>query len=85
MTHHKLKTYPKYFDAVARGEKRFEIRRDDRNYQPGDLVTLQRFHPGTQQYTGAEMDFQIGYVLRHAQVFGIEKGHCVFDLKEVHS
>jgi hypothetical protein len=31
MTTHTLKTYPVYWDAVDRGEKTFEIRREDGN------------------------------------------------------
>ena len=29
MTEHVLKCWPQYFDAVKRGEKNFEVRRDD--------------------------------------------------------
>ena len=38
MTEHIVKTHPVYFDAVKRGDKRFEIRRDDRGYQKGDSL-----------------------------------------------
>ena len=37
---HQLKTLPVYFDAVERGEKTFEVRRDDRGFQKGDVVRL---------------------------------------------
>jgi hypothetical protein len=82
MKTHQLKTWPKYFDAVARGEKRFEVRRDDRDFEVGDIVTLQRFDPKKNAFTGAEMNFQIGYILR-GSVFGIEAGHCVFGLQDL--
>jgi hypothetical protein len=42
---HDLKTAPVYFDAVERGEKTFEIRRDDRGFQKGDTVRLFCFDP----------------------------------------
>ena len=32
---HILKTWPNYFDAVKRGEKPFEVRRDDRGCTGG--------------------------------------------------
>jgi hypothetical protein len=40
MTTHKVKCWPSYFDAVARGDKTFEVRYDDRGYQAGDTIVL---------------------------------------------
>ena len=45
MTEHKLKCWPVYFDAIERGEKNFEVRRDDRGFQKGDIIELQRTYP----------------------------------------
>ena len=42
MTTHVLRTLPHYFDAVARGHKTFEIRRNDRMFQVGDVLKLVR-------------------------------------------
>lgn len=42
MTEHILKTLPPYWDAVLRGDKTFEVRRDDRGFQKGDTVALVR-------------------------------------------
>ena len=39
---HRLKTWPQYWDAVASGDKTFEVRRDDRGFQKGDIVELVR-------------------------------------------
>lgn len=43
--HHELKTWPRYFDAVKRGDKSFEVRRDDRGYAVGDTLVLREFEP----------------------------------------
>lgn len=43
-THH-LKTLPAFFDAVDRGEKTFEARVNDRGFQTGDVLVLQRYAP----------------------------------------
>lgn len=39
---HRLKTWPQYWDAVHSGDKTFEVRRDDRGFQKGDIVELVR-------------------------------------------
>lgn len=39
---HILKTWDVYWDAIERGEKLFEIRRDDRGFQKGDILILRR-------------------------------------------
>ncbi|EGO5031448.1 MULTISPECIES: DUF3850 domain-containing protein [Bacteria] len=37
-TIHELKILPEYFEAVVSGNKRFEIRKNDRNYKNGNIV-----------------------------------------------
>lgn len=48
-THH-LKALPVYFDAVLRGDKPFEIRKNDRGFQTGDMIVLEEFDPATANY-----------------------------------
>lgn len=87
MTEHVLKTWPVYFDAVARGEKTFEGRRNDRGFQAGDTVVLQRTDEvdtwavelDDRGRPAHEMRFKVGFVLTGGQ-FGIAEGWCVFSL-----
>ena len=60
MKRHEIKILPKYFRLVATphgGVKRFELRKDDRNYQAGDTVTLREWDG--QEYTGNHSGYQI--------------------------
>lgn len=43
---HNLKTVRPYIDDVRSGIKPFEVRKDDRNYQVGDTLTLQSYENG---------------------------------------
>lgn len=38
---HNLKINPEYFERIWSEQKRFEIRKDDRNYQVGDQLILE--------------------------------------------
>lgn len=74
---HELKIWPQYFCRVADGSKTFEVRKNDRGFQPGDIVVLREWNPEKQvldehpmghdvsygDYTGRQLDFNIGYVL----------------------
>lgn len=90
MTEHVLKTHAGAWDAIERGEKRFEIRRNDRFFQRGDIVVLRKTDdkglyyataPGT-KFGTLDLRFRIGWMLQGGQ-FGLEAGYCVFQLEEI--
>lgn len=58
---HELKTLPKYFKAVKLGHKTFEVRKDDRDFQVGDILLLKKWDDG--QYLVDELKVKITYVL----------------------
>lgn len=86
---HRLKTLPDYWNAVLEGDKTFEVRRDDRGFQKGDileLVRLKKNHTGwVEDRTGDNHPFvlerRIAYILTGGQL-GIEPGYVVIGLKK---
>lgn len=60
---HDLKILPEYFDLVQSREKTFEIRKNDRNYQIGDIVVLKEWDLIKQEYTGRTVSRVITYIL----------------------
>lgn len=46
MSVHELKCWPSQFDAIERGDKTFEVRRnDDRDFAVGDVLVLRKWDP----------------------------------------
>lgn len=85
-THH-LKTWPAYFDAVERGDKTFEVRKNDRAFQAGDTLMLEYFDPSRppEQWQGfgrQPIMRRVTFVLPGGE-FGIEPGYVVMGLAEV--
>lgn len=76
---HELKTWPQYFNQIASGRKRFEVRRADRNFQIGDILFLKEWDPGTDNYTGRFFKRYVTYILEGGS-FGIERGYCILSL-----
>lgn len=74
--YHDLKILPRYFKLVSSGVKRFEIRKDDRNYKAGDLFVLREWDG--KSYTGRTFVQSISYVLRDVPEYGLEEGYCIF-------
>lgn len=83
---HKLKTWARYFEAVERGEKTFEVRKNDRAFQTGDVLELIKTDedgyyinpPGT-RFGKTTLRRKITYLLQGGQ-FGIEPAFCVLGL-----
>lgn len=64
---HELKTLPKYFEAVIKGEKLFEVRKNDKNYQLGDLLALNEYEAKEKTYTGRSCLVYVDYLLNDAK------------------
>lgn len=60
---HKLKTVNPFFNDVALGIKTFEVRKNDRNFQVGDILWLKEYIPESESFTGKGVMVTISYVL----------------------
>jgi len=60
---HDLKTWPEYFQAVKRGDKRFEIRKNDRDFRVGDTLRLLEYSPHGEVYSGDEVSRLVSFIL----------------------
>lgn len=62
-----LKIYPEYFQDILEGKKTFEIRKNDRNYQVGDILNLKEYYneayTSEPYYSGRELKVKVTYIL----------------------
>lgn len=72
---HDLKILQKYFEAVVAGVKRFELRKNDRNFQVGERIILREWDG--EQFTGRNIAYIITYVLKDCPEYGLKDGYCI--------
>lgn len=84
---HQLKTWPEPFEAVKRGDKRYEIRVDDRGFSVGDVLHLREWDPapGVSQlvptgYTGREVTARVTY-MTPGGAWGLPPRVCVMSIE----
>lgn len=77
---HYLKTWPEYFIEVWMGNKSFEFRKDDRDFQIGDTLVLQEYDPKKGEHTGQHVKVKVTYILRDFE--GIAPGYCIMSIKQ---
>lgn len=77
---HEVKILPMYFQAVWDRKKPFEVRKNDRGYQPGDTIILKEWDG--KKFTGSAVAKRICYMLTDT-IDGIEDGYCVLGLADI--
>ena len=75
---HDLKILPEYFVEVVRGNKTFEVRKDDRPFNVGDELILYEVNCG--KYTGRNIKVIITYILRNPDY--CKEGYCILGFKQ---
>jgi hypothetical protein len=84
MTHHVLKTWPPFYEAVAAGLKPFEVRQEtDRTYEVGDTLCLREWVPTDEVYTGRQCWAVVTYVLRGRE-WGLSPLTAVLGIRVIH-
>ncbi|MBS3124529.1 DUF3850 domain-containing protein [Candidatus Woesearchaeota archaeon] len=58
------KLWPKFFQRILDGEKKYELRLADFDCQPGDTLVLREWDPQTKNYTGRTLEKEITFVIK---------------------
>jgi hypothetical protein len=77
---HEVKAYSDNFHLMSIGQKPFDVRRDDRLYERGDIIVFKEYDPTTETYSGAV----IKRLVTCKQIWeGLSPGYCALGLAEV--
>lgn len=78
---HQIKIAPKYFNAVVAGSKKAELRKDDRGYKVGDVLSLCEWKHGS--YTGREWVAVITHTLPINEVVAVEGEWVILSIRSL--
>lgn len=73
------KILPEYYKEIRTHRKMFEIRKDEDNFQVGDIIVLREWDG--EKYTGNKTRREITYILRNAEGYGLKEGYCILSLQ----
>lgn len=87
---HELKILHKYLLDVDLGNKTFELRKNDRDYQVGDLIRFidireddstakNQIEPNIDENTL----YRITYVLKDVEKYGLDRDYCILAIKKL--
>ena len=79
---HILKIKEEYFNEVIRGEKTFELRKNDRDYQVGDLIHFIKTD-GFEYFSHSKNAYRITYILKNVPEYGLDKDYCILGIKKL--
>lgn len=71
---HDLKIQKQYFKEVISGSKKFEIRKNDRNFKVDDYLLLREYDG--QARTGRHVVAKVTYIF-YGGLFGVDRDYCI--------
>ena len=77
---HLLKILPEYFEEVVKGTKTFEVRKNDRGFEIGDILILAEYSIPIQSFTGRVIEKKVTYIFKGGS-FGVDKEFVVMSFQ----
>lgn len=58
------KTWTGWFDSIASGKKKFDLRLNDFEVEEGDTIIFEEWDPETKEYTGRKTEKKVTYIAK---------------------
>ena len=83
---HEVKSWPHLFEAIMAGQKRHELRRNDRDYRVGDVLILREYLPASGEYSGRQLTVEVTYLTSTSTPCAISDsvlmdGYCILSVR----
>lgn len=75
---HEVKTHPRYFQETLEGNKPFEVIKNERNFQVGDVLILKECDG--EEFTGREIGAIVRYIMND-KFAGLAEGYVAMGLQ----
>lgn len=80
---HELKTWRDAFKVIKRGDKKHDIRKNDRPFAVGDMLYLREWDNAiTQDYTGESVHVLVTYI-SEGGTWGLPRDMCVMSIQVI--
>ena len=79
MTVHYLKIKPEYYKDIECGLKTFELRKNDRNFQVGDILMLIKLNDKGNE-TDQVTRVKVNYILKDCPQYGLKDGYAILGI-----
>jgi hypothetical protein len=73
------KVLPEYYKGIMTHKKMYEIRKDEDDIHPGDILVLQEWDG--KDFTGSMARREVTSVLRDCPEYGLMEGYCILSLQ----
>jgi len=77
---HLLKIEPVFLDQIISGEKTFELRKNDRNYQKGDIIKFTDLTKNN--FLGESYYFNVLSVFSCEEYYGLRNGYVILSIEK---
>ena len=77
---HELKIKNRYWAEVCEGAKMFELRKNDRDFQVGDII---QFELVDANIDISDFKYRITYILKDVPEYGLDKDYCILGIAQI--
>ena len=81
---HELKVWPEFYEALVEDDKCFEVRKNDRAFEVGDILHLREWDTILGKYTGAAAIAVVDYIMDLGEPFNVAPGYVVMGISLLH-